>query len=209
MRKKFFLKKLLNFLSQFNTGQRNLIFFVILLLLTFLTYFELLQNTFLADDYAIIHQVSSGGNYLRAGVFFRPVVLFIWKQFYNLFQYQAFYYYLFTLIIIAMIGISIRFLILTLNYFLNANNFSMRHSKLWAHVSLLSPVIFIVHFRKTEAVAWLSDWYYLFAGLFSLLSIISYMYYKIKSNQKVFLGLSIISYTLAVFSHEQAFPVIF
>lgn len=209
MRKKSFLKKLLNFLSQFNTGQQNLIFFVILLLLTFLTYFELLQNTFLADDYAIIHQVSSGGNYLRAGAFFRPVVLFIWKQFYNLFQYQAFYYYLFTLIIIAMIGISIRLLILTLNYFLCANNFSMRHSKLWAHVSLLSPVIFIVHFRKTEAVAWLSDWYYLFAGLFSLLSIISYMYYKIKSNQKVFLGLSIISYTLALFSHEQAFPVVF
>jgi tetratricopeptide (TPR) repeat protein len=182
----------------------NLKYILLIVFLTFIVYFCVLQNGFVWDDHiqilennyindisldaikdAFIPGKTSKPVYTPLGDMFHKIYYYLWKT-------NPFWYHLIILVYFILNLILIYFIVLRLF-----------HKE---KVSFLAALFFLVHPVHVETVAWIGCGMYVLASLFLLLSF--YFFIRFLEEKKILtFVLSILFYILSLLSHH--FPVVF
>lgn len=126
--------------------------------------------------------------------FYRPILLVSYIVDYQLWKLAPFGYHLTNVIIHLIVSI---FVWLFLH--------SLFQEKF---LSLTGALIFSLHPLHTQTVAWIAARNDLLLGMFSILTLYFYHEFKIRNEKKYFI-LSLLSYTAAIFTKEQAIFLVF
>ena len=123
---------------------------------------------------------------------YKPLVYFFWSVVYKLFQNNSEGYHLISLLL-HIFNTFLFFLIISL---LIRRFFKLKNASV---IAFLSTLIFALHPLKVESVAWAVELKDMLFAFFFFSSLISYLYF-LKDKKSVFFILSIISFSLGIFS---------
>jgi hypothetical protein len=179
--------------------RHHLIILISCLLLSYLSYFNIINSFFLADDFNWVHQIKTRGIFgvwtTAPDVFFRPVVsltLFLDDTVWGL---NSIGYHLTNLSFHAICGF---FIYRILSQLLNLLQLPSKQIQLTA---LVAALLFIILPSHVEAVTWISARSDLVATCFCLASFCYYLSYK-NTQSKYRLILSYFLFLLSLLSKE-------
>lgn len=182
---------------------------LIFLLISLLFFGQILNNFFASDDFhwlIIARDTSWTGqifftNYEggQQGGSYNPLLVIIFKFFYQFFSTNYFYYHFLSLILHAINGLLVYILATKIFGLLGIKN---------KYYNLVAALIFLFYPVHIETVAWLSAWPHLWVSVFYLLSLINYLSFK-SSGRKIVLLYSLIFFVIALFIKELAITLPF
>jgi tetratricopeptide (TPR) repeat protein len=183
---------------------------ILIIVISFIVYYNALDNGFVADDAGFIESNASirslrnvpamffstsalASQSIWGTVIYRPLRTLSYALDYRLSSLNSFGYHLTSLILHILVCISFYFLIkrLFLDY----------------RAALLGAIIFAAHPVHVEAVSWIASRADLIGTLFFNLSLISYISYRKGVGYRLYLLLSIVFSLLAYFGKETMVPL--
>ncbi|MGB3536380.1 MAG: hypothetical protein WBA13_23035 [Microcoleaceae cyanobacterium] len=177
----------------------NIVILISCFLLSYLSYFNVINSFFLADDFNWVHQIKTRGAFgvwtTAPDVFFRPVVSLTLFLDYIIWGLNSIGYHLTNLSFHAICGFSIYRI---LSQLLNKVQLPSKQIKITA---LITALLFIILPSHVEAVTWISARSDLVAACFCLASFSYYLSYKNYHNKRNLL-FSYLLFLLALLSKE-------
>lgn len=180
------------------------------LFLCLLLFFSTLQIGFLSDDWHWLYLAKNTSldwqiflaNYegTNLGGSYNPILLLLFKLAYSLFSLHGFFYHLLSLFLHSLNAFLVY---LVANTLFKSFNFSQ--SKL---LSLLTGFLFLLWPTQVEAISWLAAWPHLWVALFYLAAFYFYLQARLQLQNK-FLFLSLLFFSLAIFTKELALTLPF
>ena len=149
-------------------------------------------NYFVGDDFTWFRWAQDSPNILRAfidsdGFFYRPGAKIYYLLMYNLFWLNETFYHL--------VSIFLHFLVASLLFVILRKIFKNYV------ISAFSSLLFLVLSGHHEAIFWISATGFLFTSLFTLLSLLSFIYWK-ERRKKLYLVLTLVFAFLSPLFHE-------
>lgn len=186
-------------------AENKKLFYLIVAVVSFLVYYNALNNDFVFDDESVVQNnvsiqslsnipkffTAEEGFHKVIGRYYRPVVSSLYAIDYAIWGLQPFGFHL-TNIIIHVIS-SLLLLMVLIKLFGDYKNGLL--------AALIGSLIFAVHPIHTEAVSWVSGRTDSLTTLFFLMSFLFYIRYSEKGN-KMFLWISLIAYFTGLLSKE-------
>ncbi len=189
---------------------QSLILWLVFFLISFLFFSKTLNNFFVSDDFHWlviardteiswrIFLTNYEGN--TFGGSYNPLLVFIFKFFYNFFGLNYFVYHLFSILLHSLNA----FLVFLLsNRIFSFAKFS--NTKIWAFIAGL---LFLIWPIQVEVISWVAAWPHLWATSFYILSLIKYIDFK-SSRKRAKLFLSILFFIIALLIKEIAISLPF
>ncbi|MGB3404414.1 MAG: hypothetical protein WBA77_17145 [Microcoleaceae cyanobacterium] len=177
----------------------NIVILISCFLLSCLSYFNIINSFFLADDFNWVYQIKTRGAFgvwtTAPDVFFRPVVSLTFFLDYTIWGLNSIGYHLTNLSFHAICGF---FIYRILSQLLNQVQLPSKQIKITA---LIAALLFIILPSHVEAVTWISARSDLVAACFCLASFSYYLFYK-NTQYKSRLILSYFLFLLALLSKE-------
>ena len=188
---------------------RSVYIFLLFLVLSFLFFGSALNTALLSDDWHWLYLAKNtawnfdifftnyeGGN---LGGSYNPLMLVIFKVFYNLFHLNSSLYHLVSIIIHAVNAFLVYLLASKLFALVNIKNRSL---------SLLAGILFLIWPTQVETINWLAAWPHLWVATFYLSSFLFYLVWRQKKKLK-FLSLSLLLFIISLFIKEIAISLPF
>src|SRR3989339_1129179 len=182
---------------------------LIFLLISLLFFGQSLNNFFASDDFhwlviardtqwswQIFFTNYEGGH---VGGSYNPLLVIIFKLFYQLFSTNYFVYHLASLLFHSINGLLV--------YILANKIFDLTGIKNKGY-SLVAALLFLLYPIHVEAIAWIAAWPHLLVTIFYLLALINYFVFK-DSGRKITLLYSFIFFILALLIKEIAISLPF
>lgn len=167
---------------------------VYLLVLTAVLYSPMTQNNFVGDDFTWLRWAATGTNsrwyepFLNAaGFFYRPGAKLYFTLMYSIFWLNQSAYH--------TVSLTLHFVVAALVFFLAKKLFNR------TLFAFLSAVAFLIGSGNTEPVFWVSATGFLFTAVFSLGSLLSYIFWEEK-KKTLYLYLALASLVFSMLFHE-------